>query len=196
MIDCLADDSWDVRAAAVRALAPLAPAHSEVRDLLFDRLAGEHHSVVNSTTVAAMAPLVTSDQSIRSALLNHFAYHYDHEVRAAAVKALAPLAAGDQNVRSALLNRLTDRSPIVRGAAAVALATAPEEVQSSLIARLHDVTSLVRSAAAKAIGLGCGREGWPNGPVESLIWSAEVFPWVRRAALEALVIAAHLLPAR
>ena len=88
MIDCLADDSWDVRAAAVRALAPLAPAHSEVRDLLFDRLAGEHHSVVNSTTVAAMAPLVTSDQSIRSALLNHFAYHYDHEVRAAAVKAL------------------------------------------------------------------------------------------------------------
>jgi HEAT repeat protein len=196
LIDCLVDDSWDVRAAAVRALAPLATADSEIRDLLFDRLAGEHHSFVNSTTVVAMAPLVTSDQSIRSALLNHFAYHYDHEVRAAAVKALAPLAASDENVRSALLNRLTDRSPIVRGEAAIALATAPEEVQSSLIARLHDVTRMVRSAAAKAIGLGCGREGWPTAPVESLVWSAEVFPWVRRAALEALVVASHLLPAK
>jgi HEAT repeat protein len=196
LVDCLVDDSWDVRAAAVRALAPLATADSEIRDLLFDRLAGEHHSFVNSTTVAAMAPLVTSDQSIRSALLNHFAYHYDHEVRAAAVKALAPLAASDENVRSALLNRLTDKSPMVRGEAAIALATAPEEVQSSLIARLHDVTRLVRSSAAKAIGLGCGREGWPTAPVESLVWSAEVFPWVRWAALEALVVASHLLPAK
>jgi HEAT repeat protein len=196
LVDCLADDSWDIRAAAVRALAPLATGDSEIRDLLFDRLAGEQHSYVNSTTVAALAPLVASDQSIRSALLNHFAYHYNHEVRAAAVKALAPLAATDENVRSALLNRLTDRSPLVRGAAAIALETAPEEVQSSLVARLHDVNRLVRSSAAKAIGLGCGREGWPTAPVEGLVWSAEVFPWVRRAALEALVVASHLLPAK
>jgi HEAT repeat protein len=196
LVDCLTDQSWDVRAAAVRALAPLAPAIGEIRKALFDRLAGERHSVVHSIAVAAMAPLVTSDQSIRGALLNHFAYHYDHDVRAAAVRALAPLAAVDENVRSALLNRLADREPVVRAAAALALATAPEEVQSALIGRLHDVTRLVRTAAAKALGLGCGREGWPTAPVESLAWSSEVFPWVRRAALEALVVASRLLPAK
>ncbi|MBV7336953.1 HEAT repeat domain-containing protein [Chloroflexi bacterium TSY] len=184
----LNDNKWQVRQAAVNALAGLVASESEVRQTITAKLNDDEWQV-RQAAVNALAGLVASESEVRqtiTAKLNDDS----SGVRQAAVNALAGLVASESEVRQAITAKLNDDDYDVRQAAVNALArlvASESEVRQAITAKLNDDSSGVRQAAVNALaGLVASESEVRQAITAKLNDDNDPLGQVRQAAVNAL----------
>jgi HEAT repeat protein len=160
LIERLADDSYDVRQAAVEALGALVDSDPQVRQALIERLADDSYDV-RLAAVNEFLPLLTSDPYFRQALVPWLGTILEKyirlergdgkHIRRRLAEQYAPLLANDSAIYAQVVALLDSPSWPARQGATWALISMPGGPPPSLMPKLLRLLDDLR-----------GEESWPE----------------------------------